>query len=237
MTSTKGMTKTVLKPNYEAAQNMAWQVLKEYADYQLPISLYKIIAKIPTLHTRPYSKLAWLFGCKVDEVDDIIGSENGGALWSRPPKGDFILAYDDISSNWQRMRFTVAHELGHFFLGHYDFNNNPGIIVDGKLELSDHESYVVYEQEANYFAKRLLVPTPVLMDVNSQMTVDSYSLSSIFQVSLECSNYIIKGVNNLLRYGNYYQQDLELSLRYRNAVNEAVRNYHAIDLLHNNAAK
>ena len=136
------------------------------------------------------------------------------------------------------MRFTIAHELGHFFLGHYDFENSSDIIVDGKLGLSDHESYVVYEQEANYFAKRLLVPTPVLMDVNSKMPVDSYSLSSIFQVSLECSKYIIKGVNNFLRYGNYYQQDLELSLRYRNAVNEAVHNYLAIDSLYDdNAAK
>lgn len=232
------MTKTVLKPNYEAAQTAAWEVLKKYADYKLPISLYEIIAQIPNLHTRPYSKLAWLFGCKVDEVDDIIGSKNGGALWNRPPKGDFILAYDDVSSNWQRMRFTIAHELGHFFLGHYDFENSSDIIVDGKLGLSDHESYVVYEQEANYFAKRLLVPTPVLMDVNSKMPVDSYSLSSIFQVSLECSKYIIKGVNNFLRYGNYYQQDLELSLRYRNAVNEAVHSYLAIDSLYDdNAAK
>ena len=230
MTLIKETIKTVLSVNYDASQKIAWEVLKQYADYKLPISLGEIIKKIPNIHLMTYSKIAALYGCKPNEVSDITGSEDGGILWYRPSKNDCVIAYDDVSCSIQRQRFTVAHELGHFFLGHYKFKNNSEII-GGKLELSDRDSYNIYEQEANYFAKRLLVPIPVLMDVHEQIPVDSYLLACVFGVSLQCSEYTIGNVNKLVDIYHFYPHDAELSLKYRSAVNEIVDRYRVLDLL------
>ncbi|KGL67182.1 hypothetical protein LX03_03475 [Limosilactobacillus mucosae] len=82
----KETIKTVLSVNYEASQKIAWEVLKKYADYKLPISLGEIIKKIPNIHLMTYSKIAALYGCKPNEVSDITGSEDGGILWYRPSK-------------------------------------------------------------------------------------------------------------------------------------------------------
>lgn len=68
----------------------------------------------------------------------------------------FCIIYRDEARDPGRLRWAVAHELGHLFMNHFrDFPDqmNPGLSADSTLE-----------EEADVFARNLLAPVP-LVDV------------------------------------------------------------------------
>lgn len=73
----------------------------------------------------------------------------------KDPKTEEVIIEYDISMHPNRQRFTLAHELGHYFLGHLD---------DGNIHFRDPsqnfnlDNYDPYESEANRFAANLLMP-------------------------------------------------------------------------------
>jgi len=74
-----------------------------------------------------------------------------------------------------RQRFSLAHELGHYFLEH----------PDAEEEIPDSENstlFTCYEKEADEFAGELLVPKDLLKQTFSKIP-DIDSLRSKFQVS------------------------------------------------------
>lgn len=64
---------------------------------------------------------------------------------------NFIICYNKLRK--KRIKFTLAHELGHIILGHF-FQTPSSILVPG--ENSD------FEKEANIFSRCLNCPAPVL---------------------------------------------------------------------------
>lgn len=77
---------------------------------------------------------------------------------------------------WQRVRFTLAHELGHKVLSHY----NTSL------------SFIAKEQEANKFAAELLCPSPLVYLSN----IDTIGeLCSAFDVSNSCAEAIMLSYN------------------------------------------
>ena len=81
------------------------------------------------------------------------------------------------SENYLRQRFTIAHELGHHFLNH---KNTPPDIKEHFFKFS----FDKIEQEANEFAKDLLIPS---LTVNAAIKVHKISniddLAYLFGVS------------------------------------------------------
>lgn len=75
-----------------------------------------------------------------------------------------------------RQRFTIAHELGHFLLGH-DIGKNEDILDD------DSEKPMHKEREANIFASELLMPYELLAGEVKKEKIDLKKLASIFDVS------------------------------------------------------
>jgi Zn-dependent peptidase ImmA (M78 family) len=68
-----------------------------------------------------------------------------------------------------RTRFTIAHELGHIILGHFDsVHSNSAFIGDP-----------VMEYEANEFAEELLMPTLPIIELH----MNNRDIISIYQVS------------------------------------------------------
>ncbi len=132
-------------------RNLAHQVL-ERANITHPAVDVDAIAKMEKVD---------LFRKEID--DDISGvlkiNENGRAS---------ILVNQDHHIN--RQRFTIAHELGHFFL-----HNQPGIHVD-KVFLRDpaaSEGLHLKEIEANRFAAELLMPDfMVLQELEKQLKIE-----------------------------------------------------------------
>lgn len=76
-----------------------------------------------------------------------------------------------------RKRFTVAHELGHYFL-HYDRLQDG--IVDSVLKRQDGINDAI-EREANKFAAELLMPTNIFIEI---WNMGRYSVSDMAKILL-----------------------------------------------------
>lgn len=152
--------------NVFKARNKAKKVLRELDMNSIPVN----VAEIAQAHDIPIIE---------DELNDISGIFE--------PKGSAGIIYVNASHSDNRKRFSIAHELGHYFLSHCD-----GIHID-KIHRDDNSSSGMFpnEIEANNFAAELLMPrTHVEVEVEkllNQGTVNKEeiiaALSGAFQVS------------------------------------------------------
>jgi len=83
-----------------------------------------------------------------------------------------------------RQRFSIAHEIGHYILRHYnDVFIDTSEIATGRFDYSDN-SNKAQEQEANHFASELLLPSSLIQkDFKRFKNVDE--LARIYKVSKE----------------------------------------------------
>jgi len=84
-----------------------------------------------------------------------------------------------------RKNFTIAHELGHYWLGH-EAENGYAVL----LRNTDEMIKTPQEQEANCFAANLLVPEPFLREYLEKYPFASDSqFANIFGVSADVIRY------------------------------------------------
>lgn len=138
----------------EQIEKIAESLLKDTGFYKIPVKVFDLAEKK---------------GLNVIGHD--LGSDIYGILVLK--EGKPTIGYNKSNSN-VRKRFTVAHELGHLFLGH----SGEGIKIDtysknyGQDEmvrafLRDKNSSTgefLEEREANAFAAALLMPKELLLD-------------------------------------------------------------------------
>lgn len=112
----------------------------------LPVNLRAILRTIG-VHCVT-AAFAEAYGIKLNGTDD-------GYTIARPVPGgvQYMIVYNDQQIQ-QRVRWTIAHEIGHIVLGHVD-----GRVMDGDIEA-----------EANYFARELLAPLAVLDELGARST-------------------------------------------------------------------
>lgn len=87
---------------YKQSRNASWQLLIDSNIRSLPVSVTAI------------SKSANIHIIKNSTVNELQNGESGVSI-IRNDK--WYIIYDDTTSK-QRARYTIAHELGHIFLGH-----------------------------------------------------------------------------------------------------------------------
>jgi hypothetical protein len=95
-------------------------------------------------------------------------------------------------ASYERQRFTIAHELGHFILHR---NQRPSFSCDKESVYSGADNMRAIEREADDFASNLLMPGDLLRDWISNQRIDLHVLSAIaqrFEVSFEalCIRFI-----------------------------------------------
>lgn len=78
-----------------------------------------------------------------------------GAL-TKGTNGQYYIMTNSNINNDGRRNFTIAHELGHYVLGHHLHSASLFCGSDGIIEEGD--ATLVIEREANYFATCLLMP-------------------------------------------------------------------------------
>ncbi len=91
----------------------------------------------------------------------------------------------------QRQSFTIAHELGHWFMHRRIFLENPDI-YPVLLRTNNPDSNNPLEKEANAFAAHLLVPNRLLKPVQNQ-GVNAAVLANIFFVSRSMMEIRMRG--------------------------------------------
>ena len=123
---------------YKNARNASWETIINYNITSLPVSVTAI--------------------CKAENIT-LAKNSNVNLLNNNEFAKTFLVAdnwyiiYDDTMQN-SRIRFSIAHELGHIFLGHTLINNS----YSRTFNINKPES----ETQADIYASRLLAPACVL---------------------------------------------------------------------------
>ncbi len=124
---------------YKQARDAAWQVLIDNNIFSLPVDPVNI------------AKRNSISVIKDSSVHKLRPSEDAVSFLVR---SSWYIVYDDSVSSTGRKRFTIAHELGHIFLGH------PLKLGFHARTFSTDKPSV--ESNADIFASRLLAPACVL---------------------------------------------------------------------------
>jgi Zn-dependent peptidase ImmA (M78 family) len=95
-----------------------------------------------------------------------------------------------------RQRFTIAHELGHWFSGHLA-DTNDKIIDNATCRRSSY--WDEKERQANKFAAELLMPSILLKKAITSGIKDVHDLALLFNVSVEAMSYRLQNIRSFLR--------------------------------------
>lgn len=167
---------------YAHVRNAAWQTLIDYNVTELPVSLLKICRAA---------------GIKVIR-DSVCRQLNYGESGISVKQGDIWYIIFDDTDTLQRIRFTIAHELGHIFLGHelkYGYHTRKYNIV----KPSD-------ETEADMFAARLLAPACVLWGLGVQSAED---IAAICNISYSAASIRFRRLEMLRERNSFFLNPLE----------------------------
>lgn len=171
-------------PNYTRAVMESINTLQLGGLIQAPIDLDQILDSVKlTVKCCTYSQFAKENDFDIDEVCDFFDSELGAVAYLKQ-REKYVIYYNDTKNNRGLERFTIAHELGHIFLGHHK-DANTDILL--RNNISDKQ-YQVYEKEANCFARNLLSPGPLverITDIKSESSIND--IMGAFEVSFSAA--------------------------------------------------
>lgn len=135
--------------DYKTARDAAWRILIRFKTSKLPVRISDGIKQMG-IALAPYSRA----GAFLDEIGLAHLTIKTSGLSVRAHGKYYIFYRGDMVPG--RIRFTVAHELGHIVLGH--LCQQPFTTRNQEPQKGD----TPIEQAANVFASRLLAPACVL---------------------------------------------------------------------------
>lgn len=168
---------------YKKARNASWQVLIDNNICELPVNIVKIANN---------NNITILKNSNVHELQN---NEIGVSIYDGI---DWFIIYDDTIESTGRKRFTIAHELGHIFLGHS--------ILAGYHKRAFDISKPQVETEADIFASRLLSPACVLWGLNIR---SANEIAEVCNISLQAAKIREKRMNVLYERNSFLISSLE----------------------------
>jgi len=171
---------------YRNIRDNAWNCLIDFNVSSLPVDILGI-AKASGIHV-----------IKNSSVNDLLEGEHGKSYFNGE---EWIIIYDD-RDDVATARFTLAHELGHIFLGH-------DLIVTDDPEIKEFKKKPRSEQQSDTFALRLLCPVCVLNDLG----IDSPErLAEYCKIPLDRANIRYKRLCELRKRNKFFTSELEKRL-------------------------
>lgn len=168
---------------YKQARNASWQCLIDYKINSLPIKVSQI------------AKQADITLLK-NSVANLLSKNESGITLLQNDK--LYIIYADEQSP-QRCRFTIAHELGHIFLGHLFKADGNGFATTDDAERS-----------ANVFARDLLAPACVLHELHA---TNAAAIANLCNISLEAATYRAERMAELKHRNAFYLHPLERQVK------------------------
>lgn len=145
---------------YRQIRDAAGQVLVEHCDGRMPIRPQDILAHMPMCRCDGFSGYKQRMGFpRHTAVEEVFATRDAITSYD-VAAGHYLVIYndDDRARNVPgRLRWTLAHEIGHITLGH--------LLVMGQslyLQEDTGEEYARFEREADYFAAMLLAHPALL---------------------------------------------------------------------------
>ena len=185
----------MMKIRYKHIQTIINNVFISCKLNSYPIDLFLLFKNYKNCRVISYSTHMKKFNLTEEETISYFGSDEGCTVYN-PSKDRYIIFYNDLDSYFkipERIRWTLAHELGHVLLEHHKLSDKTKIF---RSTLSDDE-YSWMESEANRFAS-LLLANPIILDklnINSKTDIKKYC-----NISLEASRYRYE---SLLKWQKY----------------------------------
>lgn len=123
------------KPRHQRCFGAAWNLIKTLDVTTLPVDPFALLDKLNIEY----------HASSFDGLD--------GAFLQWPGSARKVVIYNENIRSAERIRWTVMHELAHFWLGHLD--------IPGFEYLSERDKEVL-DREADYMTKEVLAPLGVL---------------------------------------------------------------------------
>ncbi|MGN7192843.1 ImmA/IrrE family metallo-endopeptidase [Bacillus mycoides] len=202
----------ITQPNYTFAEKTAFDLLEKHNILTLPVSLKDIYNNYDNLMIISYSEYAKKHKLSLDDIINSFGSADGCCHYRPTQRGDYIILYNDCIENSGRIRWTIAHELGHYFLKH---NEITGQLLMARNSMSESE-YSCFEKEADCFARTLLAPPPVLIELGAYRS--PYDLMNLCNISYTAATNSIHFISNGFKRGITYCSDHRTSLHFKSFI-------------------
>lgn len=156
------------KPEFRKAYVVANEILlKSQTISVFPFSVTKVIKEISDIQCCSFER-AWKYSVDIEAL----GSES--AILTEY-FGRLIIFYNQLDAEG-RIRFSMLHEIGHYFLCH-------------NLNTDDKALYAKQEIEANFFAAQILMPEQLLLEIQKRgKRINVDFLVTSFNVSKEAAN-------------------------------------------------
>jgi Zn-dependent peptidase ImmA (M78 family) len=184
---------------YKSGIEKATEVLVEFGILQTPVQFTKILRALSNeIRLMRYSEYMKRCRCSLEDTISVMQSSDGACVY-KPTAGKYLICYNDVDSRMiRRERFTIAHELGHYFLGHLE---KAGTNILSRGELSERE-YLLYEREADVFARNLLSPAPLAYKVFyfSPREDACSNIQKVFGISYQAAETRLSAMDEDLNY-------------------------------------
>lgn len=188
------MTISNIYPQYQKMQNLAKEAILELP-IELPIKVKPLIQYLynhDNIEIYTYDDYAKFKGFELtpNNMKKFFNSKDAKFVYNKT-EDLFILLYNKEMPPI-RKAWTFAHELGHYFAGHH-------FLINDNKKITKYVNNIL-EQEANCFARELLVPSGLVLYIidyyNVHDIISFYTvLRSIFKLSKEASFYIAKDLS------------------------------------------
>ena len=143
-------------PDYKKATNAAYELLAIKISFSLATNVFAIVEDLlDNCKLLTYSQACFLYGFTPEMLLEV--SEYGFSIVRGNKR---IILYNETVP-LGCIRFTIAHEIGHYVLRHRD-EHDPGA-----------------EKEANCFARNLLCPVPVVYGLDLASAQDYVSVFDV----------------------------------------------------------
>ena len=151
----------------------------QLAGAAFPIEPRFIVDRLYKCRYISYARLAKESGKTINDIIDAFRSQDGCTHYD--PRNDrYLISINETGRSKARIRWTIAHELGHISAGHFVELANQGI-----FEIPT-DGYQFMEEEADYFAASLLAPFPAIKAAHIE---NPDEIRKLFGLSSIASNY------------------------------------------------
>jgi len=177
-------------PRYDEIKHEVLFMFEECEIEAFPIDCFEIARRL-FYHLIPYSRLSD-YALRLAMQNS---SDGFSTIYQNPNTGmyEWYIFYNDYNCI-QRQRWTIFHEIGHIYLGHFE---------------DDFMTYEEKESEANFFAKYSIAPPPLVNITNCESPAD---IANNFYVSGEASVYIFTYFQKWKNYGPLEYEPFEMKM-------------------------
>ncbi len=203
------------KIRYKTIKNTVNNLFLSLSISSYPINIMEIFSYFDNCRVISYKTHMKKYGLSKTETIRHLGSDEGCIIYDNIKKR-YLIFYNNLNINYKspaRIRWTLAHELGHVLLKHHLLTNKTKLFR-GNLS---KEEYSWLEAEANRFAS-LLLANPIILH---QLKIKNpLQIMDVCKVSKEASQYRYEAYLSWKKSKYTNSQDKAVLLQFYNFIHQ-----------------